>query len=120
MFPIRESLLILMFLTVPSLLTPPPFLRIPLNSSWTEDTRSCIFSDTALHLRKEGQRPLAAELDIQIEQKFNEFDELAAKAKTLLNKEHHLTQMVSRYILYQITTDYIDLDDDSKLEMCCR
>ncbi|XP_043992149.1 uncharacterized protein LOC122842399 isoform X4 [Gambusia affinis] len=62
--------------------------------SWTEDTRSCIFSDTALHLRKEGQRPLAAELDIQIEQKFNEFDELAAKAKTLLNKEHHLTQMV--------------------------
>ncbi|XP_027862541.1 uncharacterized protein mymx isoform X6 [Xiphophorus couchianus] len=62
--------------------------------SWTEDTRSCIFSDTALHLRREGQRPLAAELDIQIEQKFNEFDELAAKAKTLLNKEHHLTQMV--------------------------
>ncbi|XP_014857794.1 PREDICTED: uncharacterized protein LOC106927023 isoform X3 [Poecilia mexicana] len=62
--------------------------------SWTEDTRSRIFSDTALHLRREGQRPLAAELDIQIELKFNEFDELAAKAKTLLNKEHHLTQMV--------------------------
>ncbi|MEQ2236110.1 hypothetical protein ILYODFUR_009095, partial [Ilyodon furcidens] len=62
--------------------------------SWTEDTRSCIFSDTALHLRREGQRPLAAELDIQIEQKFNEFDELVATAKTLLDKEHHLTQMV--------------------------
>ncbi|KAK5623537.1 hypothetical protein CRENBAI_012568 [Crenichthys baileyi] len=61
--------------------------------SWTEDTRSCIFSDTALYLRREGQRPLAAELDIQIEQKFNEFDELAATAKTLLDKEHHLTQM---------------------------
>ncbi|XP_047207106.1 uncharacterized protein LOC124858867 isoform X3 [Girardinichthys multiradiatus] len=66
--------------------------------SWTEDTRSCIFSDTALHLRREGQRPLAAELDIQIEQKFNEFDELAATAKTLLDKEHHLTQMVKERI----------------------
>ncbi|XP_015235074.1 PREDICTED: uncharacterized protein LOC107087815 isoform X3 [Cyprinodon variegatus] len=62
--------------------------------SWTEDTRSCIFSDTALHLRREGQRPLVAELDVQIEQKFKEFDALATKAKTLLDSEHHLTQMV--------------------------
>ncbi|KAM4599603.1 uncharacterized protein mymx isoform 4-T4 [Fundulus diaphanus] len=62
--------------------------------SWTEDTRSCIFSDAALHLRREGQRPLAAELDVQIEQRFNEFDELASTAKTLLDREHHLTQMV--------------------------
>ncbi|XP_030604636.1 uncharacterized protein mymx isoform X3 [Archocentrus centrarchus] len=62
--------------------------------SWTEDTRSCIFSDTALHLGKDGQIPLVAELDVQIEQKFEEFDELAATGKNLLDKEHHLTQMV--------------------------
>lgn len=68
----------------------------PLDSSWTEDTRSCIFSDTALRLGKDGQKPLAAELDMQIEQKFEEFDELAATGRNLLDKEHHLTQMVSR------------------------
>lgn len=68
----------------------------PLNSSWTEDTRSCIFSDTALHLGKDGQKPLAAELDTRIEQKFEEFDELVATGRDLLDQEHHLTQMVSR------------------------
>ncbi|KAK2824073.1 hypothetical protein Q5P01_021248 [Channa striata] len=63
--------------------------------SWTEDTRSCIFSDTALYLGKDGQKPLAAEMDMQIEQKFEEFDELAAKGRNLFDKEHHhLTQMV--------------------------
>uniref|UniRef100_A0A672ZWJ5 PH domain-containing protein n=2 Tax=Sphaeramia orbicularis TaxID=375764 RepID=A0A672ZWJ5_9TELE len=62
--------------------------------SWTEDTRSCIFSDTALHFGKDGQRPLAAELDMQIEQKFEEFDELAATGRNLLDSQHHLTQMV--------------------------
>ncbi|XP_069394664.1 uncharacterized protein [Paralichthys olivaceus] len=62
--------------------------------SWTEDTRSCIFSDTALHPGKDGQRPLAAELDMQIELKFEEFDELAVAGRNLLDKEHHLTQMV--------------------------
>lgn len=62
--------------------------------SWTEDTRSCIFSDAALRLGKDGQRPLAAELDMQIEQKFKEFDELLATGRNLLDKEHHLTQMV--------------------------
>ncbi|XP_044070794.1 spectrin beta chain, non-erythrocytic 1 isoform X6 [Siniperca chuatsi] len=62
--------------------------------SWTEDTRSCIFSDTALHLGKDGQKPLAAELDMQIEHKFEEFDELVATGRNLLDKEHHLTQMV--------------------------
>ena len=68
----------------------------PSNSSWTEDTRSCIFSDTALHLGKDGQKPLAAELDMQIELKFEEFDELVATGRNILDKEHHLTQMVSR------------------------
>ncbi|XP_067381669.1 spectrin beta chain, non-erythrocytic 1 isoform X5 [Channa argus] len=63
--------------------------------SWTEDTRSCIFSDTALYLGKDGQKPLATEMDMQIEQKFEEFDELAAKGRNLFDEEHHhLTQMV--------------------------
>lgn len=101
--PIRESLVILMFFKCMAFLTvlflvssttnsPSP---APLSSSWTEDTRSCIFSDTALHLGKDGQRPLAAELDMQIEHKFEEFDELADTGRNLLHKEHHLTQMVS-------------------------
>lgn len=73
-----------------------PVLPPTLNSSWTEDTRSCIFSDTALHLGKDGRKPLAAELDMQIEQKFKEFEELVTTGKTLLDKDHHLRQMVSR------------------------
>ncbi|XP_061766649.1 uncharacterized protein LOC133559181 isoform X2 [Nerophis ophidion] len=62
--------------------------------SWTEDTRSCIFSETSLHLREDGLSPLATELDKQIEQKFEEFDELAATGTNILDKEHHLSQMV--------------------------
>uniref|UniRef100_UPI0037E9515E uncharacterized protein isoform X1 n=2 Tax=Semicossyphus pulcher TaxID=241346 RepID=UPI0037E9515E len=62
--------------------------------SWTEDTRSYIFSDAALHLGKDGQTSLAAELDLQIEQKFEEFDELVATGRNILDKDHHLTQMV--------------------------
>ncbi|CAJ1067414.1 uncharacterized protein LOC121511110 [Xyrichtys novacula] len=62
--------------------------------SWTEDTRSHIFSDTVLYLGKDGQKPLAAELDLQIEEKFEEFDELVARGRNILHKEHHLTQMV--------------------------
>lgn len=67
----------------------------PLISSWTEDTRSRIFSDAALQLGTDGRRPVAAELDTQIEQKFGEFDELMASGQSVLGKEHHLTQMVS-------------------------
>lgn len=66
--------------------------------SWTEDTRSCIFSDSALHYRKDGETPLAAELDLQIEQRFEEFEELAATGKNILAKDHHLTQMVKERI----------------------
>lgn len=86
------------FFSQPCCLSPPlpPTPTWSLNSSWTEDTRSCIFSDTTLHFGKDGQTSLVAELDMQIEQKFEEFDELAATGKNLLDKEHHLTQMVSR------------------------
>uniref|UniRef100_A0AAV2JRM6 PH domain-containing protein n=1 Tax=Knipowitschia caucasica TaxID=637954 RepID=A0AAV2JRM6_KNICA len=62
--------------------------------SWTEDTRSCIFSDTAMHLGKDGEPPIALELDLQIEQKFEEFEVLAATGRNILDKEHHLCQMV--------------------------
>lgn len=88
-------------------LLPPPSAL--LHSSWTEDTRSCIFSDTALHLGKDGRKPLAAELDMQIEQKFKEFDELVATGRNLLDKEHHLTQMVRMVTHFWLTTtlDYI-------------
>lgn len=95
----RESLVSLTFLKCVASLTE-LFLVLcspqTLNSSWTEDTRSCIFSDTALHLGKDGRKPLAAELDMQIEQKFKEFEELVTTGKTLLDKDHHLRQMVSR------------------------
>lgn len=72
-----------------------PLPSSPLISSWTEDTRSRIFSDAALQPGTDGQRPVAAELDMQIEQKFEEFDELVATGQSILGKEHHLTQMVS-------------------------
>lgn len=91
------DLLLVLFFPHPSCSSAPP------SSSWTEDTRSCIFSDTALHLGKDGRKPLAAELDVQIEQKFKEFDELVATGKNLLDKDHHLTQMVSMVTHLQLT-----------------
>lgn len=74
------------------------FLVWCVHSSWTEDTRSCIFSDRARHPGKDGQQPRAAALDVQIEHKFEEFEALVAKGKKLLDQEHHLTQMVSRVL----------------------
>lgn len=41
-----------------------------------------------------GQEPLAAELDRQVEGKFQEFDELASTGANLLHQEHHLAEMV--------------------------
>lgn len=76
-------------------------------SSWTEDTRSCIFSDSALHYRKDGETPLAAELDLQIEQRFEEFEELAATGKNILAKDHHLTQMVRVTHLQTVILDCV-------------
>ncbi|XP_041921451.1 uncharacterized protein LOC121685166 isoform X3 [Alosa sapidissima] len=62
--------------------------------SWTEDTRSYIFSESAKHQAKDNPVPVAEMLDLQIEQKFNEFDELSAAAKKLIDSEHHLTKMI--------------------------
>ncbi|XP_028845380.1 spectrin beta chain, non-erythrocytic 5 isoform X3 [Denticeps clupeoides] len=67
------------------------FFRIYLDMiSWTEDTRSCIFSDSAMHYGK----PMAEVLDLQIEQKFEEFEELAKAGKKLISAEHPLTKMI--------------------------
>ncbi|XP_057705155.1 uncharacterized protein LOC130923451 isoform X2 [Corythoichthys intestinalis] len=60
--------------------------------SWTEETRLCVFSDT-MHQEEDG--PQSTEIDIQIEQKLEEFDTLAASGRNILDKEHHLTQMVA-------------------------
>lgn len=100
-YPIRESLASLtLLLSLPwfhsqTVFFSSPEPSSPLISSWTEDTRSRIFSDAALQLGTDGRRPVAAELDTQIEQKFEEFDELVASGRSILGKEHHLTQMVS-------------------------
>ncbi|XP_059421661.1 spectrin beta chain, non-erythrocytic 5 isoform X4 [Carassius carassius] len=62
--------------------------------SWTEDTRSCIFSESALRQSRENQEPLVEVLDRQIEQKFEEFDQLAMAGKKLFDDEHHLNKMI--------------------------
>ncbi|XP_058651865.1 uncharacterized protein LOC131552243 isoform X3 [Onychostoma macrolepis] len=62
--------------------------------SWTEDTRSCIFSESALRQSRENQEPLVEVLDRQIEQKFEEFDQLTVAGKKLFDDEHHLNNMI--------------------------
>ncbi|XP_036429503.1 spectrin beta chain, erythrocytic isoform X2 [Colossoma macropomum] len=62
--------------------------------SWTEDTRSRIFSESALRQGRESQASMVELLDQQIEQKFQEFDLLAAAGKKLLSEDHHLAKMI--------------------------
>ncbi|XP_077073614.1 spectrin beta chain, non-erythrocytic 1 isoform X4 [Siphateles boraxobius] len=62
--------------------------------SWTEDTRSCIFSESALRQSRENQEPLVEVLDRQIEQKFEEFDRLTVDGEKLFGDEHHLNKMI--------------------------
>ncbi len=69
------------------------------HSSWTEDTRSCIFSESALRQSRENQEPLVEVLDRQIEQRFEEFDRLTVAGKKLFNDEHHLNKMVYKLSL---------------------
>ncbi|MGH0172216.1 UNVERIFIED_CONTAM: hypothetical protein FKN15_014159 [Acipenser sinensis] len=63
-------------------------------SSWTEDTRTCIFSESSVNPGKEGRLPETEELDSKIEQKFQEFEELAAAGQKLIDEEHHLTEII--------------------------
>ncbi|KAA0718307.1 hypothetical protein E1301_Tti017292 [Triplophysa tibetana] len=62
--------------------------------SWTEDTRSCIFSESARRQSRENPQPLVEVLDQQIEQKFEEFDRLVVDGKKLFDAEHHLNKMI--------------------------
>ncbi|XP_066535803.1 uncharacterized protein [Hoplias malabaricus] len=62
--------------------------------SWTEDTRSRIFSESALRQGHKSQGSMIELLDQQIEQKFQEYDLLAATGKMLLNEDYHLAKMI--------------------------
>ncbi|XP_041107911.1 spectrin alpha chain-like isoform X4 [Polyodon spathula] len=62
--------------------------------SWTEDTRTCIFSESPVNPGQEGRLPETEELDTKIEQKFQEFEELAAAGQKLIDEEHHLTEII--------------------------
>ncbi|XP_064173461.1 uncharacterized protein LOC135244803 isoform X2 [Anguilla rostrata] len=62
--------------------------------SWTEDTRACIFSESARHRGKGNEVPVTSELDLKIERKFEEFDELAAAGQKLMEEEHHLAELI--------------------------
>ncbi|XP_058879841.1 spectrin beta chain, non-erythrocytic 1-like isoform X5 [Acipenser ruthenus] len=62
--------------------------------SWTEDTRTCIFSESPVNPGKGGRLPETEELDTKIEQKFQEFEELATAGQKLIDEEHHLTEMI--------------------------
>lgn len=65
-----------------------------LRSSWTEDTRAQIFSESvSAHGLPETQWE---ELERKIEGKFKEFEELASTGQTLVSEEHYLSETVSR------------------------
>lgn len=72
----------------------PSVVHLLSHSSWTEDTRSCIFSESARRQSRENREPLVEVLDQQIEQKFEEFDQLVVAGKKLFDEEHHLNKMV--------------------------
>ncbi|XP_071247348.1 uncharacterized protein [Salvelinus alpinus] len=63
--------------------------------SWMEDTRECIFSERVLHCGRDDQEPMAVEMemDVQIDRKLEELEELDAAGRNLLNAEHHLANM---------------------------
>ncbi|KAG7492851.1 hypothetical protein MATL_G00019460 [Megalops atlanticus] len=62
--------------------------------SWTEDTRACIFSESTGHHGNSNEVPVASDLDMNIQQKFEEFDDLAAAGQKLIEEEHHLTELI--------------------------
>lgn len=65
-------------------------------SSWTEDTRAQIFSENlSTHGLLEAQ---CEELERKIEDKFMEFEELAAAGQKLVSEEHDLSETVSRML----------------------
>ncbi|KAJ8264211.1 hypothetical protein GJAV_G00146520 [Gymnothorax javanicus] len=62
--------------------------------SWTEDTRACIFSESSRRHGKGHGVPATSDLDLRIERKFGEFDQLAAAGQRLMEEEHHLAELI--------------------------
>ncbi|XP_064411359.1 spectrin beta chain-like [Latimeria chalumnae] len=68
--------------------------------SWTEDTRTCIFSESSGAAGADRKPPSTQrqELDEKIEGKFQEFEELKARGQRLLDEEHHLSETIKERI----------------------
>ncbi|CAB1344781.1 unnamed protein product, partial [Coregonus sp. 'balchen'] len=62
--------------------------------SWTEDTRTCIFSEASAQQWLLAESSVPSELDLRIEQKFDEFDKLAAAGQKLIKERHHLADII--------------------------
>lgn len=66
-------------------------------SSWTEDTETCIFSEASVQQWRLAESSVPSELDLRIEQKFDEFDKLAAAGQKLIKERHHLADIVRSF-----------------------
>ncbi|XP_055762386.1 uncharacterized protein LOC129839132 [Salvelinus fontinalis] len=62
--------------------------------SWTEDTQTCIFSEVSVQQWRLAESSVPSELDLRIEQKFDEFDKLAAAGQKLIKERHHLADII--------------------------
>eukprot|EP00063_Salmo_salar_P051992 XP_014026827.1 PREDICTED: uncharacterized protein LOC106585283 isoform X2 [Salmo salar] len=62
--------------------------------SWTEDTQTCIFSEASAQQWRLAESSVPSELDLRIEQKFDEFDKLAAAGQKLIKERHHLADII--------------------------
>eukprot|EP00063_Salmo_salar_P011879 XP_013986714.1 PREDICTED: uncharacterized protein LOC106564813 isoform X2 [Salmo salar] len=62
--------------------------------SWTEDTETCIFSEASVQQWRLAESSVPSELDMTIEQKFDEFDKLAAAGQKLIKERHHLADII--------------------------
>lgn len=87
--------MLIVITNLPTELLPPP-LSLPY-SSWTEDTETCIFSEASVQQWRLAESSVPSELDLRIEQKFDEFDKLAAAGQKLIKERHHLADIVSSF-----------------------
>ncbi|XP_029632504.1 uncharacterized protein LOC115208518 [Salmo trutta] len=62
--------------------------------SWTEDTETCIFSEASVQQWRLAESSVPSELDMTIEQKFDEFDKLAVAGQKLIKERHHLADII--------------------------
>ncbi|XP_046900109.1 uncharacterized protein si:dkey-238i5.2 isoform X3 [Hypomesus transpacificus] len=63
--------------------------------SWTDETCTCIFSDALANQDKLHELTKSSELDLKIQQKFEEFDAFAAAGQKLIAEGHHLTNIIN-------------------------